>query len=127
MEFSNAFSHHHHPGDFRAQRAAEAVLKGIGWRVGNVKSRVGLFLFGMSFCLRPVSAKEGCNIPRDAPSERMFRKEFAVLHFFLLLPQIDSKLVTSLLEIFTKLVCSGICADLCETGKSKRETPFNGV
>ena len=102
IEFSRAFSHHHHPGDsslsasepgwgsFEGQRLETGKCQKL--RRGSERPVPPCFCLECLFvCI--LSAKEGCNIPRDA-LERMFTKRVTkrLLSFFV--PSIVCKLCT---------------------------------
>ena len=82
---------------------------------------------GGCFCLECLfvctrSAKEGCNMPRDA-LERMFRKEWTICCTFLLhqLHAADSGW-----DVIVGYIHQ-ICAHFCETRYSNRVAPFHGL
>ena len=84
IEFSRAFSHHHHSGDSclsaseRGPQRAGAVLKGSAWRLGNVKSFKAaahpVFVWNV-FLFAPSLQKRAATYPLRDTLERMFRQQ----------------------------------------------------
>ena len=131
MEFSSAeraFSHHQHPGD-SCLSGSEAVLKGIGWRLGNVKSReeaAAVFVWNV-FLFAPGLQKRAATCPGTLWRGCLEKNEQFAVHFCSTNCMLQILDETSLLDTFTKLVCREICAHFCETRYSNRVAPFHGL
>ena len=105
MEFSRAFSHHHHPGD-SCLSGSEAVLKGIGWRLGNVKSReeaAAVFVWNV-FLFAPGLQKRAATCPGTLWRGCLEKNEQFAVHFCSTNCMLQILDETSLLDTFTKFV-----------------------